>query len=141
MFKMIFNERGVQTLLMKPSSYENIVHIIRQIAEVFNASVDLARRTFEEPQKLREDLYLSEFWDRENTLAGRCNTRYSLMYGKEECNPTKSYEVYFTVSPLANLRIRANISIDKARETCFYWERDVQDPNELEVVRSSLFRS
>jgi len=138
LFEMKFNKRGVQSLLMKPSSYVNAAGIIRQIAEVFNVSIDLSNRAYRKPQ-FQDDFYLiDEFKDWEETLRGNCSTQYRIMHGKDEI---KKRKFHLTVLPLADLNIKSSILIEKIKEPCRFSERYVQLLNEVKVVRILLFCS
>ncbi|XP_012218900.1 uncharacterized protein [Linepithema humile] len=140
LFEMKFNEHGVRSVLMKPSTYLNAVGIIRQIAEVFNVSTDLySRRATYGPSQLQGNFFLiDDFFNWEQTLRGNCNTYNRVMHDDDYEGTVEESKFYLTVVPLADYLAKwktwAPVLIEKSREDCIFSDRYVELLNQMKVT-------
>ncbi|XP_032673466.1 uncharacterized protein LOC116845175 [Odontomachus brunneus] len=110
MFKIKFNERGVESLLIESPSRIQIVDLIRKFANQLSVGVDMGK------------IGMSHFTGRENISMVNCTTTYKITREELpktlETHMTNNADFQLVVLPMADARPGTSLTIEKSRMGC-----------------------
>ncbi|XP_014478642.1 PREDICTED: uncharacterized protein LOC106746503 [Dinoponera quadriceps] len=111
MFEIRFSERGVESLLIEPPTYMEVVNFIRKVASQLSVGADMKRK-----------IGMSQFMSRENTSMGDCATVYritrELPETSEPLEVAENADFQLVVLPMADARPGTSLTIEKSRMGC-----------------------
>lgn len=139
LFEIKFNERGVAGLLIDSPSRNEVVNLIRKIANQFSLGADMKRK-----------IAMSQFMARENTSMGDCATTYRITREERPAartspaatSPGDDVAPYrLVVLPMTDARPGTSLTIEKSRMGCINPPRYVDfSAGILKMVRAPLLR-